>query len=218
MNNLPNYYLKQCLGIRTKTHILAPQEFAIHSRAFKTHSWGPLFSVFPCCTNSCFLLLSHSVDASTSQSGHSAANARKRFTLQGLSNRRSLPAGNGMMSTHRSCHLLHWHLCMTQSSSLSSLILFLCYGRRNNHHLHVDHHYPELLLHLSYFLFRVQSSTVVFLLKCQIHFCTSIELIVRQVPPCVPMPTVSQYIKRHIWIYDFMSVSTSSVCAAKRKL
>nr|XP_033478291.1 guanine nucleotide exchange factor DBS isoform X3 [Epinephelus lanceolatus] len=32
------------------------------------------------------------VDASASQSGHSAANARKRFTLQGLSNRRSLPA------------------------------------------------------------------------------------------------------------------------------
>ncbi|XP_071343445.1 guanine nucleotide exchange factor DBS isoform X2 [Trachinotus anak] len=32
------------------------------------------------------------VDASTSQSGNSAANARKRFTLQGLSNRRSLPA------------------------------------------------------------------------------------------------------------------------------
>ncbi|KAI3368312.1 hypothetical protein L3Q82_007828 [Scortum barcoo] len=31
-------------------------------------------------------------DASASQSGHSAANARKRFTLQGLSNRRSLPA------------------------------------------------------------------------------------------------------------------------------
>ncbi|XP_029989117.1 guanine nucleotide exchange factor DBS isoform X4 [Sphaeramia orbicularis] len=32
-------------------------------------------------------------DASVSQSTHSAANARKRFTLQGLSNRRSLPAG-----------------------------------------------------------------------------------------------------------------------------
>ncbi|XP_034036240.1 guanine nucleotide exchange factor DBS isoform X5 [Thalassophryne amazonica] len=32
-------------------------------------------------------------DASASQSGNSAANARKRFTLQGLSNRRSLPAG-----------------------------------------------------------------------------------------------------------------------------
>ncbi|XP_074525299.1 guanine nucleotide exchange factor DBS isoform X4 [Halichoeres trimaculatus] len=32
------------------------------------------------------------VDTSASQSGHSAANARKRFTLQGLSNRRSLPA------------------------------------------------------------------------------------------------------------------------------
>ncbi|KAM9358153.1 guanine nucleotide exchange factor DBS [Symphorus nematophorus] len=32
------------------------------------------------------------VDASASQSGHLAANARKRFTLQGLSNRRSLPA------------------------------------------------------------------------------------------------------------------------------
>uniref|UniRef100_UPI0037E8E355 guanine nucleotide exchange factor DBS n=1 Tax=Semicossyphus pulcher TaxID=241346 RepID=UPI0037E8E355 len=32
------------------------------------------------------------VDASASQTGHSAANARKRFTLQGLSNRRSLPA------------------------------------------------------------------------------------------------------------------------------
>ncbi|KAM6938892.1 guanine nucleotide exchange factor DBS [Lycodopsis pacificus] len=32
------------------------------------------------------------VDASAGQSGHSAANARKRFTLQGLSNRRSLPA------------------------------------------------------------------------------------------------------------------------------
>ncbi|KAM9849048.1 guanine nucleotide exchange factor DBS [Aulostomus maculatus] len=32
------------------------------------------------------------VDASASQSGHSAANSRKRFTLQGLSNRRSLPA------------------------------------------------------------------------------------------------------------------------------
>ncbi|XP_055363751.1 guanine nucleotide exchange factor DBS isoform X4 [Betta splendens] len=32
------------------------------------------------------------VDASSSQSNHSAANARKRFTLQGLSNRRSLPA------------------------------------------------------------------------------------------------------------------------------
>ncbi|XP_068599908.1 guanine nucleotide exchange factor DBS [Brachionichthys hirsutus] len=32
------------------------------------------------------------VDASASQSGLSAANARKRFTLQGLSNRRSLPA------------------------------------------------------------------------------------------------------------------------------
>ncbi|KAM3876022.1 guanine nucleotide exchange factor DBS [Diretmus argenteus] len=31
-------------------------------------------------------------DASASQSGFSAANARKRFTLQGLSNRRSLPA------------------------------------------------------------------------------------------------------------------------------
>ncbi|XP_029906369.1 guanine nucleotide exchange factor DBS isoform X3 [Myripristis murdjan] len=31
-------------------------------------------------------------DASAGQSGHSAANARKRFTLQGLSNRRSLPA------------------------------------------------------------------------------------------------------------------------------
>ncbi|XP_029989114.1 guanine nucleotide exchange factor DBS isoform X1 [Sphaeramia orbicularis] len=31
-------------------------------------------------------------DASVSQSTHSAANARKRFTLQGLSNRRSLPA------------------------------------------------------------------------------------------------------------------------------
>ncbi|XP_034036239.1 guanine nucleotide exchange factor DBS isoform X4 [Thalassophryne amazonica] len=31
-------------------------------------------------------------DASASQSGNSAANARKRFTLQGLSNRRSLPA------------------------------------------------------------------------------------------------------------------------------
>ncbi|KAM7012947.1 guanine nucleotide exchange factor DBS isoform 1-T1 [Tautogolabrus adspersus] len=31
-------------------------------------------------------------DASASQSGHSAANARKRFTLQGLSNRRSLQA------------------------------------------------------------------------------------------------------------------------------
>ncbi|XP_034562698.1 guanine nucleotide exchange factor DBS [Notolabrus celidotus] len=31
-------------------------------------------------------------DTSASQSGHSAANARKRFTLQGLSNRRSLPA------------------------------------------------------------------------------------------------------------------------------
>uniref|UniRef100_A0A3Q4AXP5 Uncharacterized protein n=1 Tax=Mola mola TaxID=94237 RepID=A0A3Q4AXP5_MOLML len=34
----------------------------------------------------------HKKDASASQSGHSAANARKRFTLQGLSNRRSLPA------------------------------------------------------------------------------------------------------------------------------
>ncbi|XP_068449288.1 guanine nucleotide exchange factor DBS isoform X2 [Clinocottus analis] len=32
------------------------------------------------------------VDASAGQSGHSAANARTRFTLQGLSNRRSLPA------------------------------------------------------------------------------------------------------------------------------
>uniref|UniRef100_A0A8D2ZTX9 MCF.2 cell line derived transforming sequence-like 2 n=1 Tax=Scophthalmus maximus TaxID=52904 RepID=A0A8D2ZTX9_SCOMX len=32
------------------------------------------------------------VDASASQSGHSVANARKRFTLQGLANRRSLPA------------------------------------------------------------------------------------------------------------------------------
>ncbi|KAF3691351.1 Guanine nucleotide exchange factor DBS DBL's big sister MCF2-transforming sequence-like protein [Channa argus] len=32
------------------------------------------------------------VDASANQSGHSAVNARKRFTLQGLSNRRSLPA------------------------------------------------------------------------------------------------------------------------------
>ncbi|KAL3999967.1 nuclear distribution protein NudE-like 1 [Sarotherodon galilaeus] len=32
-------------------------------------------------------------DASASQSGHSAVNARKHFTLQGLSNRRSLPAG-----------------------------------------------------------------------------------------------------------------------------
>ncbi|XP_068563850.1 guanine nucleotide exchange factor DBS isoform X2 [Cebidichthys violaceus] len=32
------------------------------------------------------------VDASAGQSGHLAANARKRFTLQGLSNRRSLPA------------------------------------------------------------------------------------------------------------------------------
>ncbi|XP_044055547.1 guanine nucleotide exchange factor DBS isoform X3 [Siniperca chuatsi] len=32
------------------------------------------------------------VDASASQSGHSAVNTRKRFTLQGLSNRRSLPA------------------------------------------------------------------------------------------------------------------------------
>ncbi|KAM3620596.1 uncharacterized protein V6R79_025769 [Siganus canaliculatus] len=31
-------------------------------------------------------------EVSASQSGHSAANARKRFTLQGLSNRRSLPA------------------------------------------------------------------------------------------------------------------------------
>uniref|UniRef100_A0A3Q0R5W7 MCF.2 cell line derived transforming sequence-like 2 n=1 Tax=Amphilophus citrinellus TaxID=61819 RepID=A0A3Q0R5W7_AMPCI len=31
-------------------------------------------------------------DASASQSGHSAVNARKHFTLQGLSNRRSLPA------------------------------------------------------------------------------------------------------------------------------
>ncbi|CAK6969728.1 guanine nucleotide exchange factor DBS isoform X8 [Scomber scombrus] len=31
-------------------------------------------------------------DASASQSGNTAANARKRFTLQGLSNRRSLPA------------------------------------------------------------------------------------------------------------------------------
>ncbi|XP_056235373.1 guanine nucleotide exchange factor DBS isoform X7 [Seriola aureovittata] len=32
------------------------------------------------------------VDVSANQSGHSVANARKRFTLQGLSNRRSLPA------------------------------------------------------------------------------------------------------------------------------
>ncbi|KAM8873799.1 guanine nucleotide exchange factor DBS isoform 11-T11 [Spinachia spinachia] len=32
------------------------------------------------------------VDASAGQSGHLAANARKRFTLQGFSNRRSLPA------------------------------------------------------------------------------------------------------------------------------
>nr|XP_019936889.1 PREDICTED: guanine nucleotide exchange factor DBS-like [Paralichthys olivaceus] len=32
------------------------------------------------------------VDASASQSGNSVANARKRFTLQGLSNRRSLPS------------------------------------------------------------------------------------------------------------------------------
>ncbi|KAK9519967.1 hypothetical protein VZT92_022657 [Zoarces viviparus] len=37
------------------------------------------------------------VDASAGQSGHSAANARKRFTLQGLSNRRSLQAGNDPM-------------------------------------------------------------------------------------------------------------------------
>ncbi|KAF1386003.1 hypothetical protein PFLUV_G00113630 [Perca fluviatilis] len=40
----------------------------------------------------CSLLLSHSVEASASLSGHSAAYARKRFTLEGLSNRRSLPA------------------------------------------------------------------------------------------------------------------------------
>lgn len=45
-------------------------------------------------TNPCSILLSLSADASAGQSGHSAANARKRFTLQGLSNRRSLPAGN----------------------------------------------------------------------------------------------------------------------------
>ncbi|XP_070764327.1 guanine nucleotide exchange factor DBS [Enoplosus armatus] len=53
---------------------------------------GPLFLFVPRCTNSCSLLLSLSVDALAGQSGRSAANARKRFTLQGLSNRRSLPA------------------------------------------------------------------------------------------------------------------------------
>ncbi|KAF7643319.1 hypothetical protein LDENG_00241750, partial [Lucifuga dentata] len=49
-------------------------------------------SIFPCRTNSGSFSLSLSADASASQSGRSAANARKRFTLQGLSNRRSLPA------------------------------------------------------------------------------------------------------------------------------
>lgn len=43
---------------------------------------------------SCLLLLHTPADSSAAPPGYFAANARKRFTLQGLSNRRSLPAGN----------------------------------------------------------------------------------------------------------------------------
>lgn len=60
-------------------------------------------------SSSCLLLLHTPADASAAPPGYSAANARKRFTLQGLSNRRSLPAGNSSaahVSPHPPHHLL----------------------------------------------------------------------------------------------------------------
>lgn len=45
-------------------------------------------------------LLCRSVDASANRSGNSAINARRPFTLQGLSKRRSLPAGNSESAFH----------------------------------------------------------------------------------------------------------------------
>lgn len=74
-------------------------------------------------------LLSCSADASSSQSGNLSTNARKRFTLQRLSNTRSLPSGNtvmplacgircslGVKSSLSSSVLCHLHFVLLPSS------------------------------------------------------------------------------------------------------
>lgn len=75
-------------------------------------------------------------DASASLGSERSALARKRFTLQGLSNRRSLPAGNGTASwlvsirTHPSSHpgvcLLSCLSSLCQSSPRSLEPFFIC--------------------------------------------------------------------------------------------
>lgn len=116
-----------CRTLFTKPNpniILAPTE----QNSVKSH-----FFSYPFSTNSCSLSLFYLVDASASQSGHLAANARKRFTLQGLSNRRSLPAGNSNTSSACLCFFLlivitdtivlklcSLHLLSSSSSSFSS--------------------------------------------------------------------------------------------------
>lgn len=68
----------------------------------------------PSCFSPCL------ADVSASQSGHSAANARKRFTLQGLSNRRSLPAGNTLVVVCPHLHHKdHYHRHYEQRQVLS---------------------------------------------------------------------------------------------------
>ncbi|XP_075875289.1 guanine nucleotide exchange factor DBS isoform X3 [Nelusetta ayraudi] len=59
-------------------------------------------------------------DASSGQSGHLAANARKRFTLQGLSNRRSLPAEPAPKETQAARRFSLSSSLATNSSSSST--------------------------------------------------------------------------------------------------
>lgn len=138
----------------------------------------------------CFLRLSHSVDASA---GQSAANARKRFTLQGLSNRRSLQAGN-------SDHHHHWHLGQHHRPH----VLFICYCC--HHHLH--HHditiitpnsrgiYLASVLSSSISIFQSHITAVVlffFFLKCYRFLC-------RRASRCClsQRPAACQHNKGHI--------------------
>lgn len=89
----------------------------------------PYQSIFTLYHNATLFLLSCSADASSSQSGNLSTNARKRFTLQRLSNTRSLPSGNtvmplacgircslGVKSSLSSSVLCHLHFVLLPSS------------------------------------------------------------------------------------------------------
>lgn len=198
--------------IGTETHIGTNIEhFQTTLKAYSSSS--PSSSSFPAVLTPCSLLLSHSVDASASQSGHSAANARKRFTLQGLSNRRSLPAGKQHDSTHRALAYATFIItgifvdtivlivCSLLSSSVAAVIIFT---------LVIMIIIIIVLNSSSVYLACVLSSSVPTLQShnccCpllfppqMLHSCVSVYfLVVRQISPCIPVSAMSQHNRGHI--------------------